>query len=230
MKKQKTEAKKSLEQRKERRREDERKQGNAAAHPLAAAAADLALLRAAVLVPAQVLQADPARLVPAAPALLAPDPLRLPAPRVLRAPAADATITVAAPALSLKHKRPEMTRNAGKEAQHPNQLKFTWGDSPGMSPRNISRKSFLLMGQSKESTCQWTDSTRTCTGAVLMWSLRPPRRPRRHSNTWTEVRLMDRKSPLVLCCLSESALHPVDHLHPAECPRHHLCGVAAHRA
>lgn len=41
---------------------------------------------------------------------------------------------------------------------------------------------------------------------------------------------MDRKSPLVLCCLSEFALHPVDHLHPAECPRHHLCGVAAHRA
>lgn len=39
-----------------------------------------------------------------------------------------------------------MTRNAGKEAQHLNQLKFTWGDSPGMSPRLV----FIAKGRPED--------------------------------------------------------------------------------
>lgn len=43
------------------------------------------------------------------------------------------------------------------------------------------------MEKSNRWKCQWTDSTHTCPGAPLMWSLRPPRRPRRPSSIWTEV-------------------------------------------
>lgn len=94
---------------------------------LAAAAAgpDLALLQAAALVPAQVPPVDPVHLGPAALVLLALVPPLLPVPLALPAPAADAMTTVDAPAQRPKHRRGEMIKREGKEAQAPNQLKFT---------------------------------------------------------------------------------------------------------
>lgn len=41
---------------------------------------------------------------------------------------------------------------------------------------------------------------------------------------------MDKKSVRLLFWPNESALHRVAHLPLAECPPHHLCGVAAHHA
>lgn len=43
------------------------------------------------------------------------------------------------------------------------------------------------MGRSRWLKCRWTGSTHNCPGVLPMWSLKPQKKPRRPSNTWTEV-------------------------------------------